>query len=185
MLGSLKRTFSVWKIQTTKILYTTFVRPHLEYAISAWNPFQKQSIKILEQVQRRATKLVPKLKNLSYETRLKILDLTTLEERRKRGDLIQYYKITKGINHVDWFHPNSLTDSLKQDGPASSIRGMKHRIKRQSTNCPARENFFINRIVPDWNKLPSEIINAETTNKFKNKYDEFVIIKNNKKTFFP
>ena len=174
VLGSLKRTFTIWNIQTTLILYTSFVRPHLEYAVSAWNPYQKQSIKILERVQRRATKLIPSIRNLSYETRLKILGLTTLKERRKRGDLIQYYKISKGYNNVDWYHPNALTNSLNQSGPASNIRGMKHRLKRQITNCPSRENFFINRIVSFWNELPFDIVNAASINLFKNKYDEFI-----------
>ena len=125
-------------------------------------------------MQRRATKFVPKLKNLTYEARLNILGLSSLEERRVRGDLIQYYKISQGHNLVDWFQPNSLTNSINQAGPASNIRGMKHRLKRQFTNCSSRENFFINRIVPFWNELPYEVINAVSINSFKNKYDEFI-----------
>ena len=63
MLGMLKRTFTYWSCDSLKILYTIFVRPHLEYAASVWSPYLSKYIKIMEVVQRRATKLVPCLKN--------------------------------------------------------------------------------------------------------------------------
>ena len=68
LLGILKRTFTHWNMKSFKIPYSTYVRPHLEYASSAWNPYRKKDINALERVQRRATKLVPDLWNLDYET---------------------------------------------------------------------------------------------------------------------
>jgi hypothetical protein len=64
MLGQLKRTMIHWDNFTLKRLYTTFVRPHLEYANSACCPYRQKDIKAIEVVQRRATKLVPDLKNM-------------------------------------------------------------------------------------------------------------------------
>ena len=119
----LKRTFINWNVDTLKTLYTSFVRPHLEYASAAWSPYCKQDIKILENVQRRATKLVPSIRNLTYEQRLKSLNLTTLENRRIRGDLIQQFKFIKGYNTISWFHPNLNSYSIKIEGPAGNIRG--------------------------------------------------------------
>ena len=55
------------------------LRPHLEYAIQAWSPSQEEDISQFENIQRRATKIPSKLKNMSYEDRLKVLELTTLE----------------------------------------------------------------------------------------------------------
>jgi len=63
--------------------------------------------------------------------RLKQLGLTTLEARRQRGDLIQYFKFSKNINHISWYHPNSLTNSLNESGAASSTRGHKQRLRDQ------------------------------------------------------
>ena len=45
----------------------------------------------------RATKLICKNKNLSYEERLRLLNLPTLKFRRHRGDMIELYKIVHGM----------------------------------------------------------------------------------------
>ena len=71
-------------------LYKTIVRSHLEYCIQAWRPYRKKDIDMLERVQRRVTKIIQKLRNISYEMHLKECGLTTLEstvkeERRTRG----------------------------------------------------------------------------------------------------
>ena len=102
MLGILKRTFTHRGIDLWKKLYITYVRPQLEFAVSAWNPYQKGDTKVLEDVQHRATKVAHDLSGKPYEERLKLLGLTSLKERRVRGDLIQWFKIVNGFDHVSW-----------------------------------------------------------------------------------
>ena len=75
------------------LLYKALVRPHLEYAHAVWSPHLKKHIQAIENVQRRATKLVPEIKTLSYEQRLSHLGLATLAYRRARGDMIETYKL--------------------------------------------------------------------------------------------
>jgi hypothetical protein len=174
ILGVLKRTFSHWTPETLKILYISFVRPHLEYASSSWSPYQKQDIAILEKVQKRATKLAPSLKNLSYEKRLEKIGLTTLQDRRIRGDNIQFYKLKNDFNSINWYHPNALTNSINTNGPSRGIRGHNQRFQRQLTrNCPAREHFFTNRVIPVWNSLPRSVVESTSINQFKAGYDKF------------
>ena len=70
-------------------LYKTIVRPHLEYCIQAWRPYRKKDIDMLERVQRRATKMIPKLRNISYEMRLKKMwsNNTRNQKIERRSDL--------------------------------------------------------------------------------------------------
>ena len=93
MIGLIKRNFTFIDIPIFLHLYRALIRPHLEYGQAIWSPqFVRQS-KLIENVQRRATKLIPNLKNLPYSERLKILKLPTLKYRRLRGDMINVYKI--------------------------------------------------------------------------------------------
>ena len=163
VLGMLKRTFVSRNKEIWKKLYTTYIRPHLEFAVSAWNPYLKKDIALLEKVQHRATKISPAIKNLNYESRLKSLGLTTLKERRVRGDLIQKFKIEKGLDVVEW-----ANEPIKS-APRSYRRSQ---YQRELKNCAQRYNFFNNRIANEWNSLPDTVILSETTNQFKARLDK-------------
>ena len=82
-------------------LYKAIVRPHLEYCIQAWSPYLRKDIDMLEKIQRRATKLIPGLRDLRYEKRLKECGLTTLETQWLRGDQIEVFKILNGYENID------------------------------------------------------------------------------------
>ena len=69
VLGMLKRTFTMIFKELFIFLYKTYVRPHLEYCVQLWCPCLARDIDTLERVQRRATKLVPRLSKLPYESR--------------------------------------------------------------------------------------------------------------------
>ena len=93
ILAITRRTFECINDDTFCMLFKGLVRPHLEYAAPVWSPHLVKHKQLLENVQRRATKLVPGLYQLSYPERLKKLKLPTLAYRRARGDMIQMYKL--------------------------------------------------------------------------------------------
>ena len=70
ILGVIKRSFDYMDHEMFCILYKTLIRPHLEYANSIWSPLLQKDKEILEKVQRRATKIIPKIRDLPYQDRL-------------------------------------------------------------------------------------------------------------------
>ena len=165
-LKLLKMTFGHLTTHNFKILYSVYIRPHLEHCIQAVGPYMVQDFKTLEKVQRRATKLVKGLNSTSYEERLELLDLTTFEERVRRGDLIETHKILK--NHLDI--GASQFFERTQD---TKTRGHNLKLKKTRVKSKARSKFFSNRVVTAWNKLPNEVVMANSTNEFKNRLDRF------------
>ena len=71
IMGAIRRTMEYLDIKIFEMLFTAIVRPHLEYANAVWSPSLKKHIQAIENVQRRATKYIPGLSNLSYPERLK------------------------------------------------------------------------------------------------------------------
>ena len=66
--------------------------------IHAWRPYRKRDIDKLEIIQRRPTKIIPELRDISYESNLLQCDLITLETRLLRRDRIEAFKIVKDVD---------------------------------------------------------------------------------------
>jgi len=101
ILGMIKRNFVARSKDIILPLFKSLIRPHLEDCCQVWCPHHKKDIKFIEGVQRRATKLVHGLENLTYDDRLKELGLTRLDKRRLRSDLIETFKIINGNYDID------------------------------------------------------------------------------------
>ena len=156
--------FRVGNLSMWKLLYTTYIRPHLEFAVSAWNPYLKDDIDTLKSVQRRVTKTVTSIQHLPYEKRCKAF--TKLDLKRTRGDLLQMYKLSTKLDTIEWH-----TDQIVRE-PRGGHRGLLVRVVVKI--CNIRHNFFTNRVVNPWNYLPDEIVEAQSVNSFKKKLDKFM-----------
>ena len=164
MVGLIKKTFTNLDPQSFCLLYKSIARPHLEYANVIWRPYLRNDINLIEKVQRRATKCIPTLYNLSYEDRLKSLRLPTLEFRRKRADMIQTFKIIHkkdNLNHDQLFELNN-----------NQTRGHQFKLNVKHAHKNVRKHSFAVRVIKDWNSLPEDTVNADTLNSFKNKLDK-------------
>jgi len=137
VLGLIKRNFVLNDEEDFRLLFNGFVRPHLEYLVSVWSPYLRKDIECLEKVQRRATKLVKCMKHKSYEERLKLLGITSLEKRRVRGDLIQVFRIVKGFDLMN------IEDFFELDnGGGHALRGHKWKLKVKRNRLQLRKYFF-------------------------------------------
>ena len=101
VLGQLLRSFMYRDKVVFKNLYTTYVRPHLEFSSAAWSPWLAKDINMLEAVQEKFVKNVTGLKGKSYEDKLVELGLMSLKDRRVYIDLIETYKIIYCISCTD------------------------------------------------------------------------------------
>ena len=111
MLHLTRRTFVEFTPTIFTILYSTLIRPHLEYAIQAWSPYLAKDVECLKRIQRAATRMIKGFRHLSYKDRLQRLDLFSLRRRRLQGDLILAYNISRG--RVDLLAANFLHGSLR------------------------------------------------------------------------
>lgn len=164
IVGLIRRTFTHLNANTFKKLYKALVRPHLEYGASVWSPHLQRNIKKIETVQRRATKQIPGFRHLTYEERLLSLKLQSLEQRRKRGDLIETYKIIHGLYNIkaqDFFTFSTTT-----------TRGHSKKLMKPRANTNLRLHNFSYRTIQKWNELPESIITAPTLNSFKTRLDK-------------
>jgi len=78
-----------------------YVRPMLEFSSTVWIPMIKHNICNVESVQKRFTKRLVRLSKISYNRRLEMLNIESLEERRLRSDLIMCYKSLRVFVNLD------------------------------------------------------------------------------------
>ena len=158
------RTVITRSLEVMSLIYKTVIRPHLEYCVQLWSPVPSHgnwaSIISIEDVQRKFTRAIDGIGLLTYKERLEKLGLTTLLERRARGDLIETFRILSGIADYG--------SSLFQ--PSRSGRNL---ISRPGDQNSFKHNFFSRRVISYWNKLPLNVKNAESVNQFKNRLDKF------------
>ena len=99
--------------------------------------------------------MIPRLRNKSYEERLKELNLFSLSKRRLRGDLIEVFKIFHGFGNINIndYVATDLTNTTHNNG--FKIVGKRFRSNEA-------EHFLFNRIQNIWNSLPAQIVNSIT-----------------------
>ena len=147
-----------------KTAYNSLIRHNLEYCCQLWSPKGRhgnwKTILDIEAVQRSFTRVINGMSDLNYEKRLKSLGMTTLFERRMRGDLIETFKILNGLNNYgsNFFNLSERTNNLVSR-------------PKKFTNI----DFFGERVMHYWNKLPEHVKDKNNVNGFKNGLDKFRI----------
>ena len=170
VLGQIARAFHFRDKHVFVKLYKTYVRPHLEFAGQARAPWTAADKDLLENVQRRAVRMVSGLKSANYEDRLKELDITTLEERRHQADMLYVYKVLTGREDVDkgqWF------TMAAEAARATRTASHKLNVKVNHGRLDVRRNFFSVRVSGQWNDIPGHIKDQQTVDGFKTAYARY------------
>ena len=158
-------------------LYKTYVRCHLEYAVQAWSPWLKQDIENIESVQKRAIRYCRGLLGATYEDKLDEVGLTTLVDRRRRGDMLQTFKILNKIDDVEyhtWFSKVEEQHQKTRQAVSISSEGnvvATDKLVKPKSRLEIRRNFFSCRVVDPWNELPEEVRKSSSVQEFKTNYD--------------
>ena len=167
MLGFIKRSITSRRKEVILPLYRSLVRPHLEYCVQAWGVYLQKDRVELEKVQMRAVRLIQGLKSDNYFDKLRELGLFSMVRRRLRGDLIECFKILKGMDRVQ-------KDNFFQTRESSgSMRGHRFKLYKKQCRTDLRKFFFTNRVVDIWNSLPAEVVESSTLGSFKSSVDKF------------
>ena len=108
--------------------------------------------------------MFPDLKDKPYQDRLKDLGLWTLEERRNRADMIEVFKIMKGLSNIS-------PEKLFEIDNSSRTRGHSMKIVKHRFLSTVRQHSFSQRVITRWNNLDEKAVSAKTVNSFKNQLE--------------
>jgi len=151
ILGCIKRSMASRSREVILPLYSALVRTHLESCVQLWSPQHRKDMELLEQVQRRATKMIRGLEHLSYEDRLRELGFFSLE------DLKGAYRKGRENNCS-----KACCDRIRSNG--FKLRESKFRLD-------VRKKVFTVRVVKHWNGFPREIVETLSLETFKARLD--------------
>ena len=122
--------------------------------------------------------MVTNFKGRTYEEKLAEAGMVTLEERRRRGDLLQAYRVFSGVDDVDpslWFEMAGGGEREIATRHRNGFLNVKKTEVRPRTDL--RRNFWSQRVIDPWNGLPNQVKQAESLDVFKNGIDNLLFKK--------
>ena len=169
VLGQIKRAFWTRDQNIMVNAYKTYVLPHLDYCCQVWSPGTQKWVKKIEQVQKRALRLIPSLNGKSYEEKLKSLDMLTLENRREMFDFINKYK--EGSKRKDG------NINIKENSTRMTRSMTDKLLEKPRFRLDIRKNSYTIRVIDAWNNLPKEIRNSNSIHTFKKNVKKYLMTK--------
>lgn len=141
-------------------LFSSHVRPIIEYCSCVWNTGYVGDLRMIESVQRRWTKSVGGLRCRDYKARLRILNQYSMQGRLLRADMIQCWKIFHGKCSI-------ASGDLFLMAPPTGTRGHMFKISHVRAQTDVRRRSFSMRVVSTWNSLPDYVVSETDFRRFK------------------
>ena len=147
--------------------------------MQAWSPWREGDKKEIEKVQERMIRMLSDARGKTYEEKLRDVGLTTMTERRTRGDAIETFKTLKGFNRVDkneWFQIEQDESRPTRRNTEITEKGEVRRenvLMEEAARLEVRRNFFNVRAAKTWNGIPDKVRNQTSINAFKTAYDNW------------
>ena len=129
--------------------------------------YYRKDIGSLEAVQRRMTRMIQGPRYLPYKDRLKRLNLHSLKRRRAREDMIEVFKLVKGINMGN-------IDQVLEFSSQDRTRGNGYKLEKLRFRTDIGRYWFTNRVVNDWNRLGRHVVSGESIGSFKRRLDQSI-----------
>ena len=161
-LAFLRRNISRCPSEIKAQCYTSLVRPVIEYAATAWDPYTARNIQRLEAVQRRAARFVTGDYKTTSSTSQMITNLgwSSLQQRRTEARLVMMYRITHDLVDIpaaQYLHPATVMH----------IRGPSQRYMLPFCRTDVYRHSFFPAGIRLWNQLPEHVATAQTLESFK------------------
>ena len=137
--------------------FQLYVLPLLMNDSQAWNPFLKRDVHLLEGVQKRFTKAIWCMRDMSYAELLRALNILSVANQRSCADMVFVYKCVHRLVNI------SAAD-IGLVPLTSNTRGCEYRLKQNGPFNKTCGNLFPYRAVSQWNKLPIDIISSKSLN---------------------
>ncbi|KAF7249028.1 Gamma-aminobutyric acid receptor subunit alpha-6 [Varanus komodoensis] len=147
ILGCINRSITSKSQVVVVPLYSSLIKPHVEYCGQFWAPSFKKDAEKLERVQRKATNMIQGLETVPYEERLRELGMFSIEKRRLREDMLSLYKYLKGC------HKEAVEISLI---PECRTRNNQFKLQQPRFRLDIRRSFLTVRAIQQWKELPKE-----------------------------
>jgi hypothetical protein len=165
VLRQIQRNFHYRDRKVFVNLYKTYVLPHLEFASPAWAPWTVADTERLENVQKKAVRMVTGLASNTYEDRCREIGIKTLAERRRITDLVLVHGFINGRGGMSI---DGLFEKLEErEGARTRQAAGTNNLKTKQARTEVRKNSFTVRVVKEWNGLPEELKKCTDRNRFK------------------
>ena len=149
--------------ESLQIIYTSFIRPILEYSDIVWDNITQYEVIALQKIQNEAARIVMgATKLVSIHILNREIGWESLQNRRSKHKLCMFYKMKNNLTptYLSSLVPETFESTIYSLRDAQNIRPILTRTQLYYRS-------FLPSSIRDWNELPVEVRNSTSLASFK------------------